>query len=29
MKDLGYVGNVPLASFDGPPVEVLRRLGLE
>lgn len=28
MKDIGYVGNVPLASFDGPPPEVLRRLGL-
>jgi hypothetical protein len=28
MKDLQYVGNVPLAKFDGPPVEVLRRLGL-
>jgi hypothetical protein len=29
MKDIGYVGNVPLASFDGPPTEVLRKLGLE
>jgi hypothetical protein len=29
MKDIGYVGNVPLASFDGPPPEVLRRLGLD
>jgi hypothetical protein len=28
MKDIGYVGNVPLASFDGPPPEVLRKLGL-
>jgi gluconate 2-dehydrogenase gamma chain len=28
MKDLQYVGNVPLAKFDGPPPEVLRRLGL-
>jgi hypothetical protein len=28
MKDLGYVGNVPLAKFDGPPVEVLKKLGL-
>jgi gluconate 2-dehydrogenase gamma chain len=27
-NDLGYIGNVPLASFDGPPVEVLRHLGL-
>ena len=28
MADLGYVGNVPLPSFDGPPPEVLERLGL-
>jgi hypothetical protein len=28
-RDAGYVGNVPLATFDGPPPEVLRRLGLE
>ena len=28
MADLGYVGNVPLPSFDGPPAEVLERLGL-
>lgn len=28
MKDIGYVGNVPLASFDGPPPEVLKQLGL-
>ena len=28
MADLGYVGNVPLATFDGPPPEVLERLGL-
>lgn len=28
MADLGYVGNVPLASWDGPPPEVLERLGL-
>ena len=28
MKDIGYVGNVPLATFDGPPPEVLQRLGL-
>ena len=27
-KDLGYIGNVPLKSFDGPPVELLRRLNL-
>jgi hypothetical protein len=25
---LGYVGNVPLASFDGPPPEVLRLVGV-
>jgi hypothetical protein len=28
MKDVGYVGNVPLATFDGPPPEVLKKLGL-
>ena len=28
MRDLGYMGNVPLPSFDGPPLEVLERLGL-
>lgn len=28
MADLGYVGNVPLPSFEGPPPEVLQRLGL-
>jgi len=28
MRDLGYVGNVPLDRFDGPPQEVLERLGL-
>ena len=27
-KDIGYVGNVPLATFDGPPPEVLKKLGL-
>lgn len=27
-KDLKYVGNVPLANFDGPPLEVLKRVGL-
>jgi len=28
MKDIGYVGNVPLMKFDGPPPEVLRKVGL-
>ena len=28
MKDLQYIGNVALAKFDGPPAEVLRKLGL-
>jgi len=28
MRDLKYVGNVALATFDGPPQEVLKRLGL-
>ncbi len=27
-KAIGYVGNVPLATFDGPPPEVLRKAGL-
>lgn len=27
-SDLGYIGNVPLARFDGPDPELLRRLGL-
>ena len=25
MKDIGYVGNVPLEKFDGPPLEVLKK----
>jgi hypothetical protein len=28
MKDLGYVGNVPLARFDGPPADLIEKLGL-
>ena len=28
MADLGFVGNRPLPRFDGPPAEVLERLGL-
>jgi hypothetical protein len=28
MKDLGYVGNVALTSYDGPPPEVMKKLGL-
>ena len=28
MKDLKYVGNVALTTFEGPPVEVLKKLGL-
>ncbi len=27
-KDIGYVGNVPMAEFPGPPPEVLKHLGL-
>ncbi len=27
-KDLGYVGNVPLTHFEGPPPEILRKLDL-
>jgi len=29
MKDVGYIGNVPLASFDGPPPELIKQLGLD
>jgi len=28
MRDIGYVGNVPLGQFLGPPPEVLEKLGL-
>lgn len=28
MRDLKYVGNVPMTTFDGPPKEVLEKLGL-
>ncbi len=28
MKDIGYVGNVPLTSFEGPPLEALKKAGL-
>jgi len=28
MKALGYVGNVAMTTFDGPPPEVLKKLGL-
>jgi Gluconate 2-dehydrogenase subunit 3 len=27
-KDLGYIGNVPLDRFDGPPAELLAKLNL-
>jgi len=27
-KDLDFIGNVPLARFDGPPAALLKRLGL-
>jgi hypothetical protein len=27
-KDLGFVGNVPMASFEGPPPELLKKLDL-
>lgn len=29
MKDVGYIGNVPLPAFEGPPPELLKKLGLE
>jgi Gluconate 2-dehydrogenase subunit 3 len=28
-QDLGYIGNVALASFEGPPPELIRKLGLD
>ena len=28
MKDIGYVGNVPMEKFAGPPAAVLKKLGL-
>jgi hypothetical protein len=28
-KDLQYIGNVPLKSFDGPPLALLQKLGLD
>jgi len=28
MKDIGYIGNVPLATFDGPTPAALKHLGL-
>jgi hypothetical protein len=28
MKDIGYVGNVPLAKFEGPPADLVEKLGL-
>lgn len=28
MKDIGYVGNTPMAKFDGPPFAVLAKLDL-
>jgi hypothetical protein len=27
-KDLGYIGNVPLTHFEGPPPEILKKLNL-
>jgi hypothetical protein len=28
MKAAGYVGNVPVTTFEGPPMEALRHVGL-
>jgi hypothetical protein len=28
MKEIGYVGNLPLAHFDGPPADLIAKLGL-
>lgn len=27
-RDLGYVGNIPAATFEGPPLEAIKKLGL-
>ena len=27
-KDIGYIGNVPLTKFEGPPADLLQKLGL-
>ena len=29
LKDLGYVGNYAMLTFDGPPPEVLKQLGID
>ena len=29
LKDLGYVGNYAMQTFDGPPPEVLKQLGID
>jgi gluconate 2-dehydrogenase gamma chain len=28
MADIGYIGNTPMASFDGPPANIRKKLGL-
>ena len=28
MKDVGYIGNVPLEKFEGPPADLIKKLGL-
>jgi hypothetical protein len=28
MKDIGYTGNVPLEKFEGPPLDLIKKLGL-
>lgn len=29
MKDIQYIGNIPMQQFDGPPPKVLKHLGLD
>jgi hypothetical protein len=29
MKDIGYIGNKPMAKWEMPPAAVLKQLGLE
>ena len=29
MEDIGYAGNVPIETFDGPPAEIRKLIGIE
>jgi len=28
MADIGYIGNTPMVSFDGPPANIRKKLGI-